>query len=80
MYKTNVKIKLNDQNRQLLLSQSWKSDNFMDSNSEKANIAFAILNNWTVVPMLFRILDSQLIFSPNDMLFIISLVADCIVS
>ena len=80
MYKTNVKIKLNYQNRQLLLSQSWKSDNFMESNSEKANIAFPILNNLTVLQMLFRILDAQSIFSLNDMLFIISLVADCIVS
>ena len=37
------KLKQRDQERQLLLSQSWKSDNQMGSNREKSNIAISIL-------------------------------------
>ena len=31
--------------RQLLISQSWKSDNTLGSNSEKSNIDITILEN-----------------------------------
>ena len=43
MYKTNTKM----EDWQLLLSQSWKSNNYIGSNSKKkSNIAIAILDNF----------------------------------
>ena len=43
MYKTDTKLKQRVYERQLLLSQSWKSNNFMGSNREK-NIYLRVLD------------------------------------
>ena len=43
MYKTNAKNKTKRLGGQLLLSKSWKSDNHMEINREKSNIAITIL-------------------------------------
>ena len=47
-YRTDPKDKEKSLKQKLLLSQSWKSDNFMGSNREKSNIAIVILENVTV--------------------------------
>ena len=43
MYKTDTKKGSKELKRQLLLSQSWMSDNLMGSNIEKLNNIMAIL-------------------------------------
>ena len=53
-----------DWDRQLLLSQSWKSDNLMGSNREKSNIAIAYFI-FKGNQKLFRILMVAIIFSPT---------------
>ena len=62
MYKTNTRCK--DIERQFLLWQSWKSDNYMESNREKSNIAIAILakRDNLIAPKLFCILGAPIIF------------------
>ena len=43
MYNTFKKNKQRGKHLQLLVLQSWKSDNFMGSNKEKSNIAISIM-------------------------------------
>ena len=49
IYKTHTEIEAKTSELQLLLSQSWKSDNFMGSNRVKSNIAIAILGKIIIV-------------------------------
>ena len=68
IYKTYTKI---EARATTLLSQSWKSDNFIGSKREKSNIAIAILDKWRIWTYPISPFKNSLLFLTFNIYFVI---------